>query len=122
MLLITNNPVLRPKKPLSVHAFPYGSREVSHCPFLTIQDSQTQLTARGGGDEKSRISLFLVRDGHGWGWLSFSGSRVDFVGRKDFKLDTDSETIERDPALSEEYRALLELEDRGKMSIVSLPA
>jgi hypothetical protein len=29
----------------------------------------------------------------------------------DFKLDTNPETIERDPALSEEYQGLLESED-----------
>jgi hypothetical protein len=36
---------------------------------------------------------------------------MDSVGRKDFKPDTDPETIEHDPALSEEYRQLLESED-----------
>jgi hypothetical protein len=51
-------------------------------------------------------------DGRG---LFCSGSRVgaewDLVGRGDFKLDSDPEPIERDPALSEQYQELLDSEN-----------
>ena len=37
-----------------------------------------------------------------------SGSGLDFLGPRDFKLDIETDTIEHDPALSEEYRDFLE--------------
>jgi len=39
------------------------------------------------------------------------GSRMDLVGRRDFKLDLDTETIEHELYTSEKYQGFWESED-----------